>query len=119
MTYHIDRFMNQAKSSVVTNYRLTPGEATRRIRQTAGKTENVIIGQHALERMEERGITDAQVYEVLRKGLVTEPPALNELGEWKCKIVKQLRGGREAGVVTIILKSGRLFVKTVEWEDVR
>jgi len=30
-----------------------------------------------------------------------------------------LRGVREAGVVLIILKSDRLFIKTVEWEDVR
>lgn len=111
--------MNQARSPVVTGFRLTVGEATRRIHQTAEKTEYVIFGDHALERMEERGITDAQVYEVLRKGHVTEPPALTKLGEWQCKIVKQLRGGREAGVVTIILKSGMLFIKTVEWEDVR
>lgn len=103
----------------MTTFRLTVGEAARRIHQTAEKTECVFFGKHALERMEERGITDAQVYEVLRTGHVTEPPALTELGEWKCKIVKQLRGGREAGVVTIILKSGKLFIKTVEWEDVR
>jgi hypothetical protein len=69
--------------------------------------------------MEERGITDAQVYEVLRKGNVMEPPAPAEPGEWKCKIVKELRGGREIGVVTIFLKNGKLFIKTVEWEDVR
>jgi hypothetical protein len=110
--------MNRPKSSIVTTFRLTANEAARRIHQTAERTEYVIFGQHALERMEERGITDAQVYEVLRTGHVTEPPALTELGEWKCKIVKQLRGDREAGVVTIILKSGKLFIKTVEWEDV-
>ena len=101
----------------MTKFRLTLREAERRIHQTAGRTEHVIFGEHALERMEERGITDAQVYEVLRTGHVTEPPALTELGEWKCKIVKQLRGDREAGVITILLKSGKLFIKTVEWED--
>jgi hypothetical protein len=69
--------------------------------------------------MEERGITDAQVYEVLRKGHVVEPPDSTKFGEWKCKIESQLRGGREIGVITIILKTGRLFLKTVEWEDVR
>jgi hypothetical protein len=111
--------MNPGKSSAVTNFRLTASEATRRIHQTAARTEYVIFGDHALERMDERGITDAQVYEVLRQGDVTEPPALTELGEWKCKIVKQLRGGREVGVVTIVLKNGKLFIKTVEWEDVR
>jgi len=111
--------VNQAKSSVLTHFRLTAGEATRRIHQTAESTEYVIFGEHALERMEERGITDAQVYEVLRQGRVTEPPALTKLGEWKCKIEKQLRGGREVGVITILLKTGKLFIKTVEWEDVR
>lgn len=111
--------MIQSKTSAITEFRLTATEATRRIRRTAERTEYVIFGRHALERMEERGITDAQVYEVLRQGLVTDPPAAAEPGEWKCKIVKQLTGGREAGVVTIILRSGKLFIKTVEWEDVR
>ncbi len=111
--------MNRSVSSAVTNFRLTSGEATRRIHETAKRTDNVFFGDHALERMEERGITDAQVYEVLRKGRVSEPPALTKLGEWKCKIVNELRGGRQVGVVTIILKSGKLFIKTVEWEDKR
>jgi hypothetical protein len=44
---------------------------------------------------------------------------LTEGGEWQCKIVKHIRGGRDAGVVTIILHDGRLFLKTVEWEDRR
>jgi hypothetical protein len=73
--------MSHGKSSVVTYFRLTTREAQRRIHQTAGRTEYVIFGEHALERMEERGITDAHVYEVLRTGHVTEPPALTELGE--------------------------------------
>jgi len=111
--------MSPARPATVTAFRLTTGEATRRIHQAAGKTEYVLFSDHALERMEERGITDAQVYEVLRKGHVTEPPALTKLGEWKCKIESELRGGREVGVITIILKSGKLFIKTVEWEDVR
>jgi hypothetical protein len=111
--------MNPGRPSVVTNFRLTAREAERRIHKTAEKTEYVIFGDHALERMDERNITDAQVYEVLRTGHVTEQPALTELGEWKCKVTKGLRGGREVGVITIILKNGKLFVKTVEWEDVQ
>jgi hypothetical protein len=83
----------------------------------AVKTENVIFGDHASERMEERGITDAQIYEVLRKGHVIDPPERTQFGEWKCKMTRQLRGGREIGVVAIILSSAKLFLKTVEWED--
>lgn len=103
----------------MTNFRLTVSEAQRRIHQAAQRTECVIFGDHALERMVERGITDAQVFEVLRTGQVIEAPTPAEVGEWKCKVVKQLRGGREIGVITIILKNGKLFVKTVEWEDLR
>ncbi|HXF90178.1 MAG TPA: DUF4258 domain-containing protein [Xanthobacteraceae bacterium] len=103
----------------MTNFRLTAREATRRIHETAKKTEDVIFGTHALDRMEERSITDAQVYEVLRSGDVLEAPALTKRREWQCKVIKQLRGGRSVGVITIILRTGKLFVKTVEWEDIR
>src|SRR5262245_29651407 len=102
---------NVSSASTVVAFRLTSGEATKRIQSAAAKTENVIFGYHALERMEERSITDAQVYEALRSGFVLEPPAVAEPGEWRCKIVKQLRGGRAIGVVAIILKDGRLFIK--------
>lgn len=29
----------------------------------------------------------------------------------------QRKGGRDVGVITIILRTGKLFVVTVEWED--
>jgi hypothetical protein len=38
-------------------------------------------------------------------------------GEWKCKVVMNLKGSREIGVVTIVVNGQRLFIKTVEWED--
>ncbi len=46
-----------------------------------------------------------------------EEPTQTERKEWKCKIVKTIKGSREAGVVTVILQSGMLFAMTVEWED--
>jgi hypothetical protein len=103
----------------VTAFRLTTTEAERRLARISAKTENVLFSQHAQERMEERGITDAQVYEVLRTGHVVDAPSLTEFGEWKCKSGKQLRGGRKVGVVTVFLRTGKLFVKTAEWEDLR
>lgn len=108
---------NDAKASNVTDFRLTTAEAARRINNLAKKSENIILGDHALERMDERGITDAQVFEVLKRGRVVDPPEQTTFGEWKCKIIEQLRGGRAVGVVTVFLKNGRLFIKTVEWED--
>lgn len=91
--------------------------AEKRIQQIALVTENVILGHHALERMAEREIFDVDVFRVLRSGYVDDPPEQTAKDEWKCKVTLKIRGGRTAGVVTIILHSGKLFVKTVEWED--
>jgi glucuronate isomerase len=77
----------------------------------------VIIGDHAKQRMKEREISDIEVYRILQTGHVMEEPSQTERKEWKCKLVRALKGNREAGVVTIILHSKMLFVQTVEWED--
>lgn len=104
---------------VITSIRVTPDVAERMIREAAKDTDRIIWGVHALERMDERGISDVQVLEILRTGMVFDAPEKTENGEWKCKIVKQLRGRRSAGVVTIFLHNGRLFLMTVEWEDIK
>ena len=98
--------------------RLTAGIAQTRIREIAQASENVILGMHARQRMQEREIFDVDVLRVLRQGFVDGEPESTEFGEWKCKVTLKIRGSRTAGVVTIILHSGKLFVKTVEWEDV-
>lgn len=106
------------KTSVV-QYRLTIAMAQKRIREAATESGNIIFGNHALERMEQRGIYDVQVLEILRTGMIVDNPEQTEFREWKCKVVKKLRGAREAGVITVIMNSGKLFIKTVEWEDLR
>jgi len=75
------------------------------------------VGIVVMDRLLERGVADIEVYRILKTGYVMEEPERTERGEWKCKVVKQLRGQRELGVVTIIIEQNRLFVKTVEWED--
>jgi hypothetical protein len=44
-------------------------------------------------------------------------PRPSERGEWKCKITKSIRGGRDVGVVTVIWQAARLILITAEWED--
>lgn len=88
------------------------------VQAAASDSGNVKFGMHALERMEERGITTLDALRVLRQGDIKGGiEAGINTGEWKCKIVRQIRGSREVGVVTVVMSSGRLFVKTVEWED--
>ncbi|MEX2647742.1 MAG: DUF4258 domain-containing protein [Alphaproteobacteria bacterium] len=98
---------------------MTPAVAERRIRAIALDSGTVIFSQHAGERMAERDIFDFDVLRILREGSIRGDPEATERGEWQCKMVRKLRGGREAGVVTIIFHGGKLFVKTVEWEDLR
>jgi hypothetical protein len=101
----------------VTQYRLTAAIAEARIRAIAQDSDNISWALHALERMDEREIFDDDVLSTLRLGMISGDPERTQKGEWKCKMIRQVRGSREVGVVTIILKSGFLFVKTVEWED--
>ena len=107
----------QKSKNVVTVMRLTASVAEKRIRGIAQVTENVILGNHARERMIERELFDVDVFRILRQGHVDDAPELTDRNEWKCKITMKIRGGRTAGVVTIILHNGKLFVKTVEWEN--
>jgi len=99
--------------------RLRPERAQAIINATAKDTSKVILGDHARERMGEREISDIEVYRLLQTGHVMEEPSRTERKEWKCKVVKRIKGNRDAGVVTIILSNGMLFVQTVEWEDLR
>jgi len=102
-----------------------PAALERRIRELAQDSRNVrwrskTYETHATARMEWRDITDRMMFDVLRTGYLTGDiePGKNA-GEWKVKMCKQLKGQREVGVVTIVINLERLFVKTVEWEDVR
>lgn len=106
-----------SKKSNVAEMRLTTGVAQSRIRKIAENSENVILGNHARDRMVEREILDIDVFRVLRNGYVDDQPEFTDFKEWKCKIVLKIRGGRTAGVVAILLHNGKLFVKTVEWES--
>ena len=105
------------QQAAVVRFRLRPEKAQAIIRQTAADTGKVIIGDHAKTRMEEREISDIEVYRILQTGHVMEEPSQTEAKEWKCKVTKKLKRNREAGVVVIILKDGMLFAQTVEWED--
>jgi Domain of unknown function (DUF4258) len=104
----------------VTKLRLTPARAIARVRQLATDTGKLQWSKHVLEQMEARGIDDGDVLKVLRGGDVEEDPIEGKVpGEWKIKLTRRLSNGRVAGVVTVLLISGRLRLVTAEWEDHR
>lgn len=111
--------MTGAKRGTVVPFRLRSDKAQTIIREIAQDTSRVILGDHARQRSEERDISDIEIYRGLQRGHVLDEPTLTSRREWKCKVQYQTKGTRDIGIVTVILTSGRLFVKTVEWEDWR
>lgn len=89
------------------------------IRRIAGKDQKVYLSSHAKERMELRSITRLDVIRVLTRGHIegSVVPG-NNPGEWKCKVVANVKGSRDIGVATLIIGGDTILVKTVEWEDI-
>lgn len=109
----------------IEKFRPIPAKLERRIRELAQDSNNVRwrsrnYDTHTESRMDWRDITDKMMFEVLRTGYLTgEIEAGKNEGEWKTKMCKRMKGQREVGVVTIIIRNERLFIKTVEWEDLK
>ena len=81
---------------------------------------DVVLLDHAEERMVERDIDMLDVLRVLKTGEIVGSidPGISS-DEWKCKVTASPRypdDKREIGVVTIVVRASRLLIKTVEWE---
>jgi hypothetical protein len=110
--------VNQNPSKAIAQLKPRARDLVVTIRKAAMDSFNVSFNEHALDRMEERDITTMDVLRVLRTGDIDEDiQAGRTSGEWKCKLVARKKGSRSVGVATVVLRSGRLFLKTVEWED--
>lgn len=101
--------------------RLRTDEAERVIREWAQDADRVTFTRHAFERVAERDygvLTTATVLRVLRKGQVIGDPERNEHGHWQAIMARRMPGGRDACVVTVIVREDRsLIVRTVMWRD--
>ncbi|HZT90268.1 MAG TPA: hypothetical protein VFA12_20175 [Stellaceae bacterium] len=98
--------------------RLRADQAEAIVRERAKTEVNVIFGDHAFDRIDDRSILAEDAYWILQTGFVEGQPEYVGEGEWKVIMVRRMPGCREAGVVTIIVSSNdEVFVKTVEWMD--
>jgi hypothetical protein len=109
-----------ARERIVVQFRPLPAQLLLQVKEIAIDSAKVMFSNHSLDRMEERGITTLDVSRVLKTGDIKgDIIAGKNKGEWKCKITKQMKGNREVGVVTVVKNADRLFIKTVEWEDLK
>ncbi|MHC9235023.1 DUF4258 domain-containing protein [Pseudooceanicola sp. 502str34] len=97
-----------------------PGALIKLIQFLAEESSQVIITNHAEERMYERGITSRMLFDVLRRGSIygSVEPA-KQPGDFKAKVTYQVPNRRHVGVVTVVKQSEKLIIVTVEWEDGR
>lgn len=115
--------MQKPSRAIVVQFKPRPSELEKTIRLLAKDSRNVrwkatSYETHAESRMEWREITDKMMFDVLRSGFIKgEIEPGRHPGEWKAKMVKQMKGTREVGVVTVVINNQKLFIKTVEWED--
>lgn len=112
--------MTEKPCAKIMPFALRPREFESQVRRLASDTKKIKWSDHARERMEERDIPIRVALTVLREGAVmgkVEPGKFT--GEWKGKMVLQVKGRREVGVVTILVRDSFIRVKTVEWEDPR
>lgn len=75
-----------------TPFRLNDRNLRRLISETAQDTARVYLTAHAKQRMHERKINRAQVFDCLRNGLVSEPARTNLHGHWQCTLTRRNAG---------------------------
>jgi len=73
------------------------------VRGIAKDTVNVSIEPHAKKRMKQRKITQTQVYDCLRHGVICEAAHLNIRGNWQCTLQRR-NAGDEVRVAVVIEK---------------
>jgi hypothetical protein len=71
----------------------------------------VIVLAHARDRMRERGVSFKRVTACLQKGEITEGPAPDPNGLWKCRVERMAAGDRLA--VVVVIDPPRLLVVTI------
>jgi len=106
------------KDQNVAEFRPRADDLKQTISALALDTSKISWSVHAQDQMVDRDISDADALKVLRNGDIEgEIVAGRSKGEWKCKMVTRIKGNRDVGVVTVVVNGQRLFIKTVEWED--
>lgn len=95
----------------VVPFRMSRPAALQIIRSAAAESRLVWL-HHAKKRMRQRRITPAQVISCLLKGVMTEGPAMDIKGYWRCTM-ERLTAGEEIQVVVSFSARDRVLVISV------
>lgn len=90
----------------------SPHDLMNLVRKISEDTSNIILTDHAKERMKERNITFSHVLGCLRKGHVSEGPYQGLKGDWKCNLTRAV-AGIDITVTVVVDEETKVIVITV------
>lgn len=82
------------------------------IRKISEDTGNVILTDHAKNRMGKRHVTFPHILSCLRQGIVTEGPYKSVQGDWKCNLTRAIAGIDITASVAVNLEE-KIIIVTV------
>jgi len=85
----------------MTPQRLSKQQALTVVRDLANASRGVVAVGHAKQRLQQRKISMRQILICLRKGVITEGPALNIRGNWQVNVTRTAAGEEVTCVVAI------------------
>lgn len=102
--------MAEKRSAVIQFPTLGRREVVARVHELARNTFNITWTKHALERLDERGVTTRQVLSTMRLGEAERDPSPDQDGDWEVVLIKRSAG--KLVRVVVALAGCRLYVIT-------
>ncbi|MDO8907320.1 MAG: DUF4258 domain-containing protein [Pseudohongiella sp.] len=87
----------------------------RAIKAAAEQSENIIITNHAKQRMIERGITRSEVNRCLRHGQQQGKGFINDKSNWQVELLHTVAGRRLAVQAVLIEEERRTVIVVTTW----
>lgn len=86
--------------------------------RNAAEIGRVVMLARARDAMRRYNISDVLVIRALRRCLTAnEIRGGGAKGEWRCSVSFSVRGFRSGGIVSVLLKEGRIFVEDFVWDQ--
>ena len=90
---------------------ISPQVLEDQVHEWAKTSEKVLLVKHAEERQDERRISSREIFEVLRKGKISEEPYQDSYGDWRIRMHHVVAGRRID--IAVAVKKDKLAVITV------
>ncbi len=85
------------------------------LRRLAADSKNILITRHALERMQERGISRTEVNRCLREGSQQGEAMATARGDWQVELLHTVAGRRLVVQAVLAVEESSLVIVVTTW----